>query len=187
MYSAPRTPQQNGVVERKNRSLEELARTMLKDSNLPKYFWADAISTATHVVNRVLIRPLLRKTPYELYKGRKPNLSYFRIFGCKCFVLNNGKEHLGKFDPQADEGIFLGYSQTSKAYRIYNKRTKTIEESVHVKFDESFTENLNKTPSKVDDILDEVVESEPLEQPIADPPTRSDLVEPIETCELPKE
>lgn len=102
IYSTPRTPQQNGVVERKNRSLEELARTMIKDSNLPKYFWADAISTTTHVVNRVLIRPLLRKTPYELYKGRKPNISYFRVFGCKCFVLNNGKEHLRKFDPKAN-------------------------------------------------------------------------------------
>ena len=135
-FSAPRTPQQNGVVERKNRSLEELARTMLNETNLPKYFWADAVNTACYVSNRVLIRPILKKTPYELFKWRKPNISYFHIFGCKCFILNNGKDNLGKFDAKSDEGIFLGYSLNSKAYRIYNKRTMTIEESVHVAFDE---------------------------------------------------
>ena len=102
-YSAPRTPQQNGVVERKNRSLEELARTMLNESGLPKYFWADAVYTASYVLNRTLIRPILKKTPYELYKGRKPNISHLRVFGCKCFVLNNGKDNLGKFDPKSDE------------------------------------------------------------------------------------
>uniref|UniRef100_A0A3Q7XZQ9 Uncharacterized protein LOC113786557 n=1 Tax=Cicer arietinum TaxID=3827 RepID=A0A3Q7XZQ9_CICAR len=134
-FSAPRTPQQNGVVERKNRSLIELARTMLSDSNLPKYFWADAVNTACYVSNRVIIRPILKKTPYELYKGRKPNISHFHIFGCKCFVLNNGKDNLGKFDEKADEGIFLGYSLSSKAFRVFNKRTLLVEESMHVTFD----------------------------------------------------
>nr|KYP54569.1 Retrovirus-related Pol polyprotein from transposon TNT 1-94 [Cajanus cajan] len=83
-FSAPRTPKQNGVVERKNRSLEELARTMLNETNLPKYFWANAINTTCHVLNKVLIRPILKITPYEIYKGRKPNISYFKVFGCKC-------------------------------------------------------------------------------------------------------
>ena len=68
-FSAPRTPQQNGVVERKNRSLEELARTMLNENSLPKYFWADVVNIACYVLNRVLIRPILKKTPYELFKG----------------------------------------------------------------------------------------------------------------------
>ena len=113
----PRTPQQNGVVERKNRSLEELAKTMLNETKLPKYFWADAVNTAFYVCNRVLIRPILKKTPYELYKARKPNISHFHAFGCKCFVLNNGKDNLGKFDPKSNKGIFLGYSLNSKAYR----------------------------------------------------------------------
>jgi len=89
------------------------------------------------VLNRVLIRPILKLTPYEIYKGRKPNISYFKAFGCKCFILNNGKLNLGKFDPKADEGIFLDYFSTSKAYRVYNKRTLTIEESIHVAFDEN--------------------------------------------------
>nr|KYP33754.1 Retrovirus-related Pol polyprotein from transposon TNT 1-94 [Cajanus cajan] len=152
-FSAPRTPQQNGVVERKNRSLEELARTMLNDSKLPKYFWAEAVNTACYTMNRALIRPILKKTPYELFNGRKPNISHLHIFGCKCFVLNNGKDNLGKFDAKSDEGIFLGYSLNSKSFRIYNKRTMTIEESIHVVFDET---NL-VCPRR--DIIDEIVES----------------------------
>ena len=159
---------------------------MLNDSNLPKYFWADAISTATHVINRVLIRPILRKTPYEIFKGRKPNIAYFRVFGCKCFVLNNGKEHLGKFDSKADEGIFLGYSQTSKTYRIYNKRTKTIEESVHVKFDEMISKNLNSIPLD-DEPIDEIIESEPKELNEVVPHVDNDYIEPIREEDLPKE
>jgi len=131
-------------VERKYRSLEELARTLLNDSNLPKYSWADVVNTC-YVLNRVLIRPMLKKTPYELYKGRKPNISHFKVFGCKCFVLNNGKDNIGKFDAKADDGIFIGYSSHSHAYRIYNKRTMTVEESVHVVFDES---NLNLQDAK---------------------------------------
>jgi transposase InsO family protein len=150
-FSSPRTPQQNGVVERKNRSLEELARTMLNETNLPKYFWADAVSTACYVMNRVLIRPILKQTPYEIYKGRKPNISHFHVFGCKCFVLNNGKDNLGKFDAKADEGIFLGYSTSSKAFRIYNKRRMTIEESVHVTFDET---NPKSGVENVDDVAE---------------------------------
>jgi hypothetical protein len=119
---------------------------MLSDSNLPKYFWADAVSTTCFVSNRVNIRPILKKTPYELFKGRKPNISFFHIFGCKCFVLNNDKDNLGKFDEKSDEGIFLGYSLSSKAFRIFNKRTLSIEESMHVSFDET-------NPSKEDNII----------------------------------
>ena len=79
----------------------------------------------------------MEKTPYELYKGRKPNISHFKVFGCKCFVFNIGKDNLGKFDVKADEGIFLSYSSHSHAYRVYNKRTMTVEEYVHIVFDES--------------------------------------------------
>ena len=133
-FSAPRTLQQNGVVERKNRSLEELARTMLNETGLPKYFWTDVVSTACYVLNRVLIRLI---TPYELFKGRKLNLSHLKVFGCKCFILNNGKDNLGKFDSKSDDGIFLGYLQHGHAYHVYNKRTMLVEESVHVNFDET--------------------------------------------------
>ena len=150
-FSAPRTPQQNGVVERKNRSLEELARTMLSESSLPKYFWADALSTSCYVMNRVLIRHILKKTPYELFNGRKPNINHLRVFGCSCFVLNNGKENLGKFDEKADLSIFIGYSLTSHAYRIYNKRLMTVEESVHVVFDEVDHKNIQIPKTRVEE------------------------------------
>ena len=81
-----------------------------------------------------MIRPILNKTPYELFKGRKPNIMHLRVFGCKCYVHNNGKESLGKFDPRSNEAIFLGYFLHSKAYKVFNKRTLCVEESVHVLF-----------------------------------------------------
>nr|XP_016483291.1 PREDICTED: uncharacterized protein LOC107803999 [Nicotiana tabacum] len=97
-FSAPRTPQQNGVVERKNRTIKDMARTMLIDHGNAKYFWAEADNTACYLVNKCMIRSLLNKTPYELLNGRKSKLTHLRTFGCKCFVLNNGKEALGKYD-----------------------------------------------------------------------------------------
>ncbi|KAH9669581.1 Integrase catalytic domain-containing protein [Citrus sinensis] len=135
-FSSPRTPQQNGVVKRKNRSIQEMVRTMLNENSLPKYFWAEAVNTACYVLNRVFIRPNLNKTPYELWKHRKPNIGYFKVFGCKCFILNT-KDNIGKFDPKSNVGIFLGYSNSSKVYRVYNKNTLVVEESMHVIFDES--------------------------------------------------
>jgi len=102
-FSAPRTPQQNGVVERKNRTLEDMARTMMCESNVSQHLWAEAVNTANYVLNRCLIRPILKRTPYELFKGKRPNISYFKPFGCKCFVHNNGKNNLGKFDARSDE------------------------------------------------------------------------------------
>ncbi|KAH9750253.1 hypothetical protein KPL71_013814 [Citrus sinensis] len=156
-FSLPRTPQQNGVVERKNRSIQEMARTMLNENSLPKYFWAEAVNTACYVLNRVLIRPNLNKTPYELWKDRKPNIGYFKVFGCKCFVLNT-KDNLGKFDPKSDVGIFLGYSNSSKAYRVYNKKTLVVEESMHVTFDETNPSSTEKV------IVDDNAEEEQQEE-----------------------
>ncbi|KAH9743819.1 hypothetical protein KPL70_003436 [Citrus sinensis] len=156
-FSSPRTPQQNGVVERKNRSIQEIAKTMLNENSLPKYFWAEAVNTACYVLNRVLIRPNLNKTPYELWKDRKPNIDYFKVFGCKCFILNT-KDNLGKFDPKSDVGIFLGYSNSSKAYRVYNKRTLVVEESMHVTFDETNPSSTEKV------IVDDNAEEEQQEE-----------------------
>ena len=124
-------------MERKNRSLEEGARTLINETKLPNYFWAGAMNTICYTLNKVLIRPILKKTPYELYIGRKPNIFNLRVFGCKCFVSNNGKESLDKFDAKADEAIFLGYSLQSKAYRVFNRKTLCAEDSVHVVCDES--------------------------------------------------
>ena len=130
---------------------------MLCENGLPKYFWAEAVNTACYITNRALIRPLLKKTPYELFRGKKPNVEHFRSFGCKCFVLNNGKDHLRKFDFKADEGIFLGYDSNSALYRIFNKRTLIIEISVHVTFDESNLPKVeNGSASDVDRITTEL-------------------------------
>ncbi|GJV03044.1 retrovirus-related pol polyprotein from transposon TNT 1-94 [Tanacetum coccineum] len=169
-FSAPRTPQSNGVVERKNRTLQEMSRTMLNEQSLPQKFWCNAVDTSTYILNRILIRAILGKTPYELLRGRKPTLDYFRVFGSKCFILNT-KDYLTKFDPKSYEGVFLGYSQNSKAYIILNKHTRKIEESLNVTFDE--TPPPSKTSPLVDDDLDEeeaikVIEKKNLENGIED-------------------
>ncbi|GJU15458.1 putative ribonuclease H-like domain-containing protein [Tanacetum coccineum] len=115
-FSVARTPQQNGVAERKNRTLIEAARTMLADSKLPTTFWAEAVNTACYVQNRVLVIKPHNKTPYELFLGRKPALNFMRPFGCPVTILNT-LDHLGKFDGKSDDGFFVGYSINSKAFR----------------------------------------------------------------------
>ncbi|GJS30724.1 retrovirus-related pol polyprotein from transposon TNT 1-94 [Tanacetum coccineum] len=169
-FSAPHTPQSNGVVERKNRTLQEISKTMLNEQSLPKKFWCNAVDTSTYILNRVLIRAILGKTPYKLLRGRKPTLDYFRVFGSKCFILNT-KDYLTKFDPKSYEGIFLGYSQNSKAYIILNKHTRKVEESFNVTFNE--TPPPSKTSPLVDDDLDKeeaikVTEKKNLENNIVD-------------------
>ncbi|KAJ9566852.1 hypothetical protein OSB04_002818 [Centaurea solstitialis] len=135
-FSYVRTPQQNGVAERRNRTLIEAARSMLSEANLATQFWAEAVNTACYTQNRSLIVKRFRRTPYELFRNRKPSIEHLHIFGCVCYILNN-KDNLGKFDPKSDDGIFLGYSSISKTYRVFNKRRQAIEETIHVKFDES--------------------------------------------------
>ncbi|GJS24394.1 ribonuclease H-like domain-containing protein [Tanacetum coccineum] len=115
-YSNARTPQQNGVAERKNMTLIEAARTMLADSFLPNTFWAEAVSTACYVLNRVLVTKPQNKTPYELITGKIPIISYIRPFGCHVTILNT-IDHLGKFEGKSDEGFLVGYSLNSKAFR----------------------------------------------------------------------
>ncbi|GJV62694.1 ribonuclease H-like domain-containing protein [Tanacetum coccineum] len=132
-YSVARTPQQNGVAERKNRTLIEAARTMLADSKLPTTFWAEAVSTACYVQNRVLIVKPHNKTPYELFRGIKPAIGFMKPFGCHVTILNT-LDKLGKFDGKSDEGFFVGYSLSSKAFRVYNIRTRKVQENLHVGF-----------------------------------------------------
>nr|GEV43562.1 retrovirus-related Pol polyprotein from transposon TNT 1-94 [Tanacetum cinerariifolium] len=169
-FSAPRTPQSNGMVERKNRTLQEMNMTMLNEQSLPQKFWCNVVDTSTYILNRILIRAILGKTPYKLLKGSKHTLDYFRVFGSKCFILNT-KYYLTKFTSNSYEGIFLGYSQNSKAYIILNKHARKVEESLNMTFDE------NPPPSKtsplVDDDLDEeeaikVIEKKILENVIED-------------------
>ncbi|GKD20627.1 ribonuclease H-like domain-containing protein, partial [Tanacetum coccineum] len=124
-YSVVRTPQHNGVAERRNRTLIEAARTMLADSKLPTTFWAEAVSTAYYVQNRVLIVKPHNKTPYELFRGFKPAISFMKPFGCHVTILNT-LDHLGKFNGKSDEGFLVGYSLSSKALSVYNTRTRKL-------------------------------------------------------------
>ncbi|GJX30187.1 retrovirus-related pol polyprotein from transposon TNT 1-94 [Tanacetum coccineum] len=133
--STARTPQQNGVVERRNRTLVEAARTMLIFSKSLLFLWAEAVATACYTQNRSLIHTRYNKTPYELLRDRKPELKYLYVFGALCYPTNDF-EDLGKLQPKADIGIFIGYSPSKKAYRIYNKRTRQIMETMNVQFDE---------------------------------------------------
>ncbi|KAJ9552305.1 hypothetical protein OSB04_016350 [Centaurea solstitialis] len=131
-----RTPQQNGVAERRNRTLIEAARTMLVDSKLPITFWAEAVNTACYVQNRVLTIKSKGKTPYELFEKKKPYIGFLKPFGCPCTILDT-KTHLGKFDSKSDDGFLVGYSSQSKALRVFNNSTRIIEESDSVKCNEN--------------------------------------------------
>ena len=90
-----------------------------------------------HILNRAILRPILNGTPYELLKGKKPNVSYFKLFGVKCFVHNNYKENLDKFDVKSELGYFLGYSENSRSYRVFHVKNNCVEESSHILFEES--------------------------------------------------
>lgn len=150
-YSAPRTPQQNGVAERRNRTLIEAARSLLADSKLPITFWAEAVNTACYVQNRVLIVKPKNKTPYELFNKRKPFIGFFKPFGCPCTILNT-KDYLGKFDSKSDDGFLVGYSSQSRAYRVFNTSSRLIEESDNVQCNENTPNPIGSGPNWLFDI-----------------------------------
>src|SRR5438105_7186001 len=135
-FLAPYTPQQNGVVERKNRTLIEAARTMLDEYKTSDQFWTEAANTACHAINQLYLHKILKKTAYELLTGNKPKIHYFRVFGSKCFILNK-KSKSSKFAPKVDEGFLLGYLSNAHAYRVFNKTSGCIEIAKDVTFDES--------------------------------------------------
>ncbi|GJT23494.1 putative ribonuclease H-like domain-containing protein [Tanacetum coccineum] len=150
-FSVARTPQQNGVAKRKNKTLIEAARTMLADSLLPTIFWAEAVNTACYVQNRVLVTKPHNKTPYELLHGRPPSISFMRPFGCPMTILNT-LDPLGKFDGKADEGFLVGYSINSKALWVFNTRTRKVEENLHITFLENKPNVVGSKPDWLFDI-----------------------------------
>ncbi|GJV96167.1 retrovirus-related pol polyprotein from transposon TNT 1-94 [Tanacetum coccineum] len=133
--SAARTPEQTGVVERRNRTLVEASRTMLSAAKVPLLFWAKAIATACFTQYRSLVIPRHEKIPYHIINARKPSVKFFYIFGFLCYIVRDG-ENLDKMKEKVDARIFVGYSTQSKAYRVFNKRTRIIVETIHVNFDE---------------------------------------------------
>ncbi|GKE40264.1 putative ribonuclease H-like domain-containing protein, partial [Tanacetum coccineum] len=150
-FSIARTPQQNGVAERKNRTLIKAARTMLANSLLPSVFWAEAVNTACYVLNRVLVTNPHNKTPYELIIRRPPSISFMRPFGCLVTILNT-LDPLGKFDGKAEEGFLVGYSINSKAFRVFNSQTRKVEENLHVIFLENKPNVAGQGPNWIFDI-----------------------------------
>ncbi|KAI5003657.1 hypothetical protein ZWY2020_030817 [Hordeum vulgare] len=186
--SAPYTPQQNGVVERKNRTLVEMARTMLEEYHTPRPFWPEAINTACHIINRVYLHKFLKKTSYELLTNKKPNVSYFEVFGAKCWIRD--PHHSSKFAPKAHEGFMLGYGKDSHTYRVFN--------NYHNKVDETNGSQREQLPSDPDKLSpEEAIKLKPTEDivpieeigeeiiPIADK-NQEDAPEEIATAPLPQ-
>nr|GEX37539.1 retrovirus-related Pol polyprotein from transposon TNT 1-94 [Tanacetum cinerariifolium] len=133
--SVARSPQQNGVVERHNRTLIEAAHTMLIYAQSSLFLWAEVVATTCYTYNRFILCLRHGKTPYELLHGKLPDLSFLYVFGALCY-LTNDSENLEKLQPKADIGIFIGYTPTKKAFQIYNRHTRRIIETIHVDFDE---------------------------------------------------
>ncbi|KAK4406314.1 Retrovirus-related Pol polyprotein from transposon TNT 1-94 [Sesamum angolense] len=133
-------PQQNGVSERKNRIVMEMARSMLQEKHLPKAFWAEAVYTAVYLLNRCPTKAVQNMTPIEAWSGKKPSAKHLRVFGSICYVhIPTEKRH--KLEEKTEKGIFLGYSTQSKGYRIYNLKTKKLIISRDVEFDEEAMRN----------------------------------------------
>nr|GEW40315.1 hypothetical protein [Tanacetum cinerariifolium] len=150
-FSVAMTPWQNGVPERKNRTLIEAARTMLADSKLPTTFWSEVVNTACYVQNMVLVIKPHNKTPYELFLSRKPALSFMKPFRCPVIILNT-LDHLGKFNGKSDDGFFVGYSINSKAFRVFNTTTRFVEENMHITFLENKPNVVRIRPNWIFDI-----------------------------------
>ncbi|GJZ16513.1 ribonuclease H-like domain-containing protein [Tanacetum coccineum] len=142
---------ENGVAERRNKTLIEAIRTMLVNSKLPTTFWAEAVNTACYVLNRVLVIKPHNKTPYELIRGRTPLIDFMKPFRCLVNILNT-RDHLGKFYGKVDKGFFVGYSIVSKAMRVFNKRTRIVEETLDIRFLENTPNVIGNGPDWLFDV-----------------------------------
>ena len=141
--TTPYNPQHNGVVERKNKTIMEATRAMIHDQDLPLHLWAEAVRTTVYVQNRTAHRVLKNKTPEEVFSGKKPEVNHLRIFSCPVYI-HIPKEKRTKLDPSGKKGIFVGYSESSKDYKIYFPGFKKIYISRDVTFDEDSSYNKSK-------------------------------------------
>jgi hypothetical protein len=161
--TTPYNPQQNGVTERKNRTIMEAVKTMIHDQDLPMHLWEEATRTTMYVQNRLSHSALGLKTPEEMFFGKKPEVNHLKIFGCPVFVYIS-KEKRTKLDPSGKMGIFVGYCEVSKAFRIYILGYYHIEINRDVNFDEDAAlKKLRRCQ------LEEVYEKEPVAPRVAEP------------------
>lgn len=151
-YTAAYSPQQNGISERKNRSLCEMARCMLLEAGLDQKYWAEAVNTACYLQNR-LPTAAVERTPYEIWHGRMPDFSHLRLFGCSAYVMVPPVQRK-KMDPKADKMIFVGYSDDHKAYRMLDPKSGKIVISRDVRFMElgDGSKQVTAVPSKKTDV-----------------------------------
>jgi hypothetical protein len=138
-YTISGTPQQNGVVERQNKTVQQMAMSMMNEKNIGQTYWVEAMHTAVHILNKAHLRPHSNKTPYELWYGTPASIKHFKFFGSKCYIKNNN-ENLGKYDERVDEGIILGYATNSKGYICFNKRLHKLVDCIDLKVDEGVSE-----------------------------------------------
>jgi hypothetical protein len=157
-----RKPQQNEVVERKNMTVQEMARTRIMDSKLTDIFWTQTMHTIVQIQNRVMLKNNTDKTPYELWKGRPTNVKHFRAFGRKCYIKREDGR-MKKFDSRVGKGILVVYSSTRKAYKCYNLILNKVVERINVKIDE-----IDKPESKEEEnkSMEQLFEEEDEENPI---------------------
>src|SRR3954468_10404937 len=135
-----------------------MARTMLAEYKTPIRFWAEAINTACHIINKIYLHKFLKKTSHEIITSNKPNVSYLRVFGAPCFIRD--MNHSSKFAPKAHEGFLLGYGSNSHTYRVYNCHFGKVVETINVRFDETNGSQREQLPLNLDEIhLDEVIRS----------------------------
>jgi len=134
--SCPYTPQQNGVAERKNRHLMEVARSMMYHANVPKRFWGDAVQTACYLINRIPTKVLKNLSPFEVLNKSKPHIDHLRVFGCLCYVWVPGEQR-NKLEAKSTKAMLIGYSVTQKGYKCYDPATRRVLVSRDVKFIET--------------------------------------------------
>ena len=139
-------------------TLVEMALTMLDEYKTPLRFWPEAIDTVCHIINRVYLHKFFKKTSYELLTGKKPNASYFKVFGARCWIKD--PHHTSKFAPEAHEGFMLGYGKDSHTYRVFNLFHYKVVETVDVRFDETNGSQREHLPN----MLDEASPSESIKQ-----------------------
>ncbi|KAI5333630.1 hypothetical protein L3X38_023762 [Prunus dulcis] len=152
-FSMAYTPQQNGVVERKNRTVVEMAKAMLQEKDLPYYLWAEAVHTALYILNRCPTKALKHKTPFEAYSTRKPGVAHFKVFGSVCFV-HKSAEGRQKLDAKSTKGVFVGYATCEKGYRVFDPVTRKLLLSRDVIFDEGAIWNWKEVTENQMQVLD---------------------------------